>query len=295
MDVEETQEARDIYFHYVYIKRITCITCIIRIIYLYLYLDLIEAYYICGLTLTALSKEYKEGFKMDTFLKRYKEVFESERKLKRIIKYQESYSVPLSKSSLQYFIHTGIVASNAGYYAVSDAVKLSEVLAKVESDLTSQLSINLLNQLMKSHKIKKISWPRRRFIQSAALSGPLDWSDEGSVLREKILMDSAYQLVGDIFFLRANRKTEDLTVMIEVLGIPKIGLSFKDYEACTGLVYEFPESAFDVDFLTIKKRAEEIMRGVSYNLDDNYHIVLEGKNLALHFFIQKDYIESQYQ
>ena len=106
---------------------------------------LIEAYYICGLTLTALSKEYKEGFKMDTFLKRYKEVFESERKLKRIIKYQESYSVPLSKSSLQYFIHTGIVASNAGYYAVSDAVKLSEVLAKVESDLTSQLSINLLN------------------------------------------------------------------------------------------------------------------------------------------------------
>lgn len=145
---------------------------------------------------------------------------------------------------------------------------------------------------MKSHKIKKISWPRRRFIQSAALSGPLDWSDEGSVLREKILMDSAYQLVGDIFFLRANRKTEDLTVMIEVLGIPKIGLSFKDYEACTGLVYEFPESAFDVDFLTIKKRAEEIMRGVSYNLDDNYHIVLEGKNLALHFFIQKDYIDS---
>ena len=106
---------------------------------------LLEAYYVCGLTLTALSKEYKEGFKMETFLKKYKEVFESERKLKRIIKYAESYSVPLSKSSLQYFIHSGIVASNSGYYAVADLQKLSEVLVKVESDLTSQLSINLLN------------------------------------------------------------------------------------------------------------------------------------------------------
>ncbi|AUN98653.1 hypothetical protein DOM21_07845 [Bacteriovorax stolpii] len=106
---------------------------------------LMEAYYVCGLTLTALSKEYKEGFKMETFLKKYKEVFESERKLKRIIKYAESYSVPLSKSSLQYFVHTGIVASNSGYYAVTDSQKLADVLTKVESDLSSQLSINLLN------------------------------------------------------------------------------------------------------------------------------------------------------
>ena len=106
---------------------------------------LLEAYYVCGLTLTSLSKEYKEGFKMDTFLKKYKEVFEAERKLKRIIKYAESYSVPLSKSSLQYFIHTGIVASNSGYYTVADLQKLNDVLVKVESDLTSQLNINLLN------------------------------------------------------------------------------------------------------------------------------------------------------
>ena len=106
---------------------------------------LLEAYYICGLTLTALLKEYKEGFKMETFLKKYKEVFESERNLKRIIKYAESYSVPLSKSSLQYFIHSGIVTSNNGYYTISDQQKLNEVLMKVESDLAGQLNINLLN------------------------------------------------------------------------------------------------------------------------------------------------------
>lgn len=106
---------------------------------------ILEAYYICGLTLTELSKDYKEGFKMDTYLKRYKEVFESERKLRRIIRYAESYSVPLSKSSLQYFIHAKICEGNSGYYAVNDLDKLAEVLTKVESDLTAQLSINLLN------------------------------------------------------------------------------------------------------------------------------------------------------
>lgn len=106
---------------------------------------LLEAYFVCGLTLRSLLNDHKEGFKMDTFLKRYKEVFESERKLKRIIKYAESYSVPLSKSSLQYFVHAGVVASNSGYYAVTDIEKLHDVLVKIEADLSGQLSVNLLN------------------------------------------------------------------------------------------------------------------------------------------------------
>jgi len=105
---------------------------------------LLEAYYVCGLTLKSLLNDHKEGFKMETFTKRYKEVFESERKLKRIIKYTESYSIPLSKSSLQYYVHSGVVASNSGYYAVTEPEKLSEVLHKIESDLSGQLSVNLL-------------------------------------------------------------------------------------------------------------------------------------------------------
>jgi glycerol-3-phosphate O-acyltransferase len=107
---------------------------------------LLEAYYVCGLTLKELSsKDYKEGFKMDTLLKRYKEVFDSEKKLRRIIKYAESYSIPLSKSSLQFFIHAKIVDSNAGFYVVSDQQKLIETLNKIESDLQGQLTLNLLN------------------------------------------------------------------------------------------------------------------------------------------------------
>ncbi|MBP9681529.1 MAG: 1-acyl-sn-glycerol-3-phosphate acyltransferase [Bacteriovorax sp.] len=107
---------------------------------------LLEAYYICGLTLKELqAKDHKEGFKLDTFTKRYKDVYEKEKKLRRIIKYTESFSVPLSKSSLEYYIHAKLVDSNAGFYVVGDQEKLCETLAKIESDLQSQLSINLLN------------------------------------------------------------------------------------------------------------------------------------------------------
>ena len=106
---------------------------------------LLEAYYISGLAIKTLSKEYKEGFKADTYSKKYKEVFENERKLKRVIKYAESYSVPLTRSSLQYYVNLGIVSSNNGYYTVDDLEKLNEAIVKFESDLSGQISINLLS------------------------------------------------------------------------------------------------------------------------------------------------------
>lgn len=106
---------------------------------------LVEAYYISGVTLIDLARDYGEGFKMDTFLKRNREMFEKERKLKRIIKYSESYSVPLSKSSLEYYVHTNIVESKNGFYILTDAEKLLPVINKMEEDLSSQLIINLLN------------------------------------------------------------------------------------------------------------------------------------------------------
>ena len=143
-----------------------------------------------------------------------------------------------------------------------------------------------------SHKIKKTSWLRRRFVISNTPLDPLSWSDLSSELKQKILIDSAYQLVGDKTILKVSDKNSDTQVMIEVLGIPKLGLDFIDLEAAECLEYEFPECAFDVDFLTVKERAAELMRAVSYNLEDEYHIVLSGRNLALHFFIQKDYIQS---
>ncbi len=106
---------------------------------------LIEAYYVAGLTLMELYRDQKEGFKLDTYTKKSKEVFESERKLKRVIKYPESYSVPLSKSSLQYYTHIKLVDSKAGFYQVVDADKLKAVVGSFEHDLTNQLILNVLS------------------------------------------------------------------------------------------------------------------------------------------------------
>lgn len=105
---------------------------------------LIEAYYISGVTLLDLARDHSAGFKTDTFLKRNKDMFESERKLKRIIKYSESYSVPLSKSSLEYYVHTKMVDTKNGIYTLVDEEKLLPIINKMEEDLSSQLIVNLL-------------------------------------------------------------------------------------------------------------------------------------------------------
>jgi glycerol-3-phosphate O-acyltransferase len=106
---------------------------------------LIEAYYICGLTLKDLHRELPNGFKMDQYTKRYKEIFEEEKKLQRLIRYPESYSVPLSKSSLEYYIHSKLVDKDGGLYKVSDSSKLAEASGRFESELQSLLLTKLIN------------------------------------------------------------------------------------------------------------------------------------------------------
>lgn len=105
----------------------------------------LEAYYLCGVALKDLDREFLDGFKMDLYTKKYKEVFETEKKLKRLIRYPESYSLPLSKSSLEYYIHSKIVEVDQGVYRVHSVDKLKENIAKMESDLTGQLSMKLMN------------------------------------------------------------------------------------------------------------------------------------------------------
>ncbi len=106
---------------------------------------LLEAYYISGLALIDLYREQKEGFKLDTYTKKSKDVFEAEKKLKRVIKYPESFSIPLAKSSLQYFTHIKLVEQKAGFYVINDFEKLKASIESLEHDLTNQLILNVLN------------------------------------------------------------------------------------------------------------------------------------------------------
>ena len=102
-----------------------------------------EAYYIAGLALAALKEEYPEGFKMEAYLKTFKAIFYQELQLGRIIRYSESYSLPLARSGLKYFTHTGAAKNEMGMLTVVGADKLEELTKRYEKNLTDQLMFNI--------------------------------------------------------------------------------------------------------------------------------------------------------
>ena len=105
-----------------------------------------EAYYITCLTISELMKGDTMGFKMDTFNKKYKEVFDRELKLARVIKYPESFSMPLLKSSMKYLTHMGLVENVDGMYRVKDSEKFDTILKRYEKSLVDNLTFSIKAQ-----------------------------------------------------------------------------------------------------------------------------------------------------
>lgn len=145
---------------------------------------------------------------------------------------------------------------------------------------------------MAAYKIKKSARLRRRFIQSEALERFESWFDISEKLKDQIKTDSTFQLIGDKTVISINRKTGISHVLVEVLGIPKDGFKIIDQEPSELLIYNCPETPFEIDFESVKARAADLMRVITHRLEDTFHIVSDGLNLELHFFIQKDYIHS---
>lgn len=145
---------------------------------------------------------------------------------------------------------------------------------------------------MSTYKLKKIQWVRKRFVESEVLLSLGSWFDESFKLKEFIKLNSNFQLVGDKTIVKFDLKTSRANILVEVLGIPKINLKIIDYEPCDLLIYQCPETAFLLDFDALKARALDLMGGISLQLEEHFHIVSDGPNLELHFFIQKDYIHS---
>lgn len=146
---------------------------------------------------------------------------------------------------------------------------------------------------MAAYKIKKTARLRRRFIESEALERFESWFDISEKMKEQIKTDSTFQIVGDKSIVEVNYKTQVSHVLVEVLGIPQAGLQISDQEPSELLIYDFPESSFEIDFGAITVRAADLMSVITHRLEHSYHIVFDGLNLSLHFFIQKDYIESK--
>jgi len=102
-----------------------------------------ESYYIGALTLKVIYTEKNYPFKQDYFLKKSKEVFEAEKSLGRVIKYSESYSVPVIKNCLKFFQNAGVLNWEEGGFVLNRIAFLDKSIIRFEKELSDQIRFNM--------------------------------------------------------------------------------------------------------------------------------------------------------
>jgi glycerol-3-phosphate O-acyltransferase len=102
---------------------------------------LYEAYYISSLAVKYLSQE---NFTQERFIQVAKELFSLELEHGRVVKYPESFAVPIIKDTLIYHQSQKILVRNDDRtFRVDDQAKLDEAIEKFIRDLNDQVAINL--------------------------------------------------------------------------------------------------------------------------------------------------------
>lgn len=102
---------------------------------------LYEAYYISSLAVKYLSNE---SFTVERFIQVAKELFQLEIEHGRVIKYPESFAVPIIQETLVYHQSKKVIESNEDKtFRVIDLAKLDDSIEKFIRDLNDQVAINL--------------------------------------------------------------------------------------------------------------------------------------------------------
>ena len=151
---------------------------------------------------------------------------------------------------------------------------------------------------MQPLKVTKSEWGRRRFVRSKLLVSIDFWQEELLKLKDKVLTETTLQIIGPEAVIAIN-EADEAELLVEVLGLPTEVLELIDSEGAETYVYQCPESIFELDFLGLIKRAREIERMLKskfpQSMEPVFHIVIDGQKIALHFFRQKDYSQSNTQ
>lgn len=102
---------------------------------------LYEAYYISAISVKYLASE---SFTTERFTQVAKELFDLELEHGRVVKYPESFAVPIIKETLDYFLNQHVLERNEDKtYKVTDIPKLDLLIEKFLRDLNDQVAINL--------------------------------------------------------------------------------------------------------------------------------------------------------
>lgn len=102
-----------------------------------------EAYYGAMVAMKELHAKNPQGFKYDTYTKKMKETLDELRNLGRVVKYKESFSIAIAKSSMTYFQQMGVIDNIDGLYTIVEHDKFALLLKKYENDLIDKLALNI--------------------------------------------------------------------------------------------------------------------------------------------------------
>jgi len=100
-----------------------------------------EAYYISIITVKYLNDS---TFSEEEFLQIAQELFVMEKEHGRIVKYQESFTIPKMKATLNFLVNLGVLRINdKEKYEVLNPNKVGALIEKFARDVNDQISINL--------------------------------------------------------------------------------------------------------------------------------------------------------
>lgn len=102
-----------------------------------------EAYYGAMMAMKELQTKSAQGFKYDAYSRRMKETLDELRALGRVVKYKESFSVPIAKSAMTYFQQMGVIENIEGLYTIVEQDRFDLLLKKYEKDLIDKLTLNI--------------------------------------------------------------------------------------------------------------------------------------------------------
>lgn len=102
---------------------------------------LYEAYYISSISLKFIGDK---SFKEDKFIAVSKELFEMEREHGKVVKYPESFNVPIMRNTLKYYLHLDLITKDEdGIYQIINSKKIYDLSEKFASDVNDQVALNL--------------------------------------------------------------------------------------------------------------------------------------------------------
>jgi glycerol-3-phosphate O-acyltransferase len=101
-----------------------------------------EAYYICALAIKALKKR-KKALTYENVLKRSKKIFKEQLEIEVCVRYPESLSVPLLKSSLGFFEAEGYIKLEGNKFILNKEKSIDDLIATFERFLEDSWTINI--------------------------------------------------------------------------------------------------------------------------------------------------------